>query len=291
MNKFKLTGLIAIVAFSLTSCLNKFVESDLDALYEEEATKILQYGLDNSITLTKDNSSGIYFRITKPNATGLLPSSAYEFHIAYSLKNLAGTLIGQKEAKDSVIVNYYRSNVFTGFLFSMFLLKEGEKGQFFIPSQLAYGDNPPSGVAKNEIIVAEIEMINMLTEDERIESFIKKKNYTVTYKSDQGLRVIKLSENPTADTVKTGDLVQVKYKGMFLNETAFDNGATPFSFTIGSNSSIKGFEAGILKLRKGEKAKLVFPSSLGYGTTGSGSSIPPYTPLLFDVELSKINGN
>ncbi|MBK6976846.1 MAG: FKBP-type peptidyl-prolyl cis-trans isomerase [Cytophagaceae bacterium] len=83
-------------------------------------------------------------------------------------------------------------------------------------------------------------------------------------------------------------MVQVKYKGMFLNETAFDNGA---NFTIGSNSSIKGFEAGILKLRKGEKAKLVFPSSLGYGTTGSGSSIPPYTPLLFDVELSKINGN
>ncbi|MBK6976847.1 MAG: hypothetical protein IPH28_06770 [Cytophagaceae bacterium] len=53
-------------------------------------------------------------------------------------------------------------------------MKEGEKGQFFIPSQLAYGDNPPSS-CKNEIIVAEIEMINMLTEDERIESFIKKK--------------------------------------------------------------------------------------------------------------------
>ncbi|MCA0365465.1 MAG: FKBP-type peptidyl-prolyl cis-trans isomerase [Bacteroidetes bacterium] len=290
MNKLKISGLIAVLAFSLTSCLNKFVETDLDALYQEESTKILQYGLDNGITLTKDDKSGIYYRVLKTNATGLLPSSAYEFHIAYSLKTLNGTLIGQKEAKDSVIVNYYLSNVFPGLIYSLFLLKEGEKGQFFIPSQLAYAENPPSGVAKNEIIVAEIEVLDLMTEDERIESYIKKKNLKVSYKSDQGLRVIKLSENPTADTVKTGDLVQIKYKGMFLSEVAFDNGNTPFSFSIGSNSSIAGFEAGIVKLRKGEKAKLLIPSALGYGSKGT-TGIPPYSPLLFDVELQKINGN
>jgi FKBP-type peptidyl-prolyl cis-trans isomerase len=90
--------------------------------------------------------------------------------------------------------------------------------------------------------------------------------------------------------VKTGDLVQIKYKGMFLSEVAFDNGNTPFSFSIGSNSSIAGFEAGIVKLRKGEKAKLLIPSALGYGSKGT-TGIPPYSPLLFDVELQKINGN
>jgi FKBP-type peptidyl-prolyl cis-trans isomerase len=77
---------------------------------------------------------------------------------------------------------------------------------------------------------------------------------------------------------------------MFLSEVAFDNGNTPFSFSIGSNSSIAGFEAGIVKLRKGEKAKLLIPSALGYGSKGT-TGIPPYSPLLFDVELQKINGN
>ncbi|MCP9765741.1 hypothetical protein EGI31_22630 [Lacihabitans soyangensis] len=50
-----------------------------------------------------------------------------------------------------------------------------------------------------------------------------------------------------------------------------------------------GIYRGISKLRKGEKARIIFPSSIGYGTNGSGS-IPPYTPLIFDIEVLTVNG-
>jgi FKBP-type peptidyl-prolyl cis-trans isomerase len=74
---------------------------------------------------------------------------------------------------------------------------------------------------------------------------------------------------------------------MFLSETSFDSGS--FSVVIGSNSTIAGFSEGISKLKKGEKAKIILPSTIGYGSKGSGS-IPPFTPLIFDIEILTVNG-
>lgn len=54
-----------------------------------------------------------------------------------------------------------------------------------------------------------------------------------------------------------------------------------------SSSVIDGFAYGLKKMHKFEKASFIFYSALGYGATGSGSSIPPYCPLIFDVELVK----
>jgi FKBP-type peptidyl-prolyl cis-trans isomerase len=58
---------------------------------------------------------------------------------------------------------------------------------------------------------------------------------------------------------------------------------------IGGKQVVSGFENGLTKLRVGEKALLIFPSAIGYGTTGSGATIQPYSPLLFDIEVLKVN--
>jgi FKBP-type peptidyl-prolyl cis-trans isomerase len=42
-----------------------------------------------------------------------------------------------------------------------------------------------------------------------------------------------------------------------------------------------------MMMNKGAKAKLIIPASLGYGERGAGS-IPPFTPLVFEVELVDI---
>ena len=48
---------------------------------------------------------------------------------------------------------------------------------------------------------------------------------------------------------------------------------------------IAGWDEGIQLLGVGDKARLVIPSHLGYGSNGAGGVIPPNATLIFDVEL------
>lgn len=58
--------------------------------------------------------------------------------------------------------------------------------------------------------------------------------------------------------------------------------------TAGSSSGssvISGFSKTLWEMKNGEKGVGMFYSSLGYGTGGSGSSIPGYAPLIFEIEI------
>jgi len=87
-----------------------------------------------------------------------------------------------------------------------------------------------------------------------------------------------------------GQLVYVFYEGMLLGtNTIFDaTDKEPFTFQIGNNEVIQGWDLGIPKLSLGEKARLYIRSDFGYGEQGCRSVIPPNADLLFQVELLKI---
>jgi peptidylprolyl isomerase len=81
----------------------------------------------------------------------------------------------------------------------------------------------------------------------------------------------------------------VHYTGYLTDGTKFDSSldrGEPFSFSLGVGQVIKGWDEGIALLKPGAKAKLIIPSSIGYGARNMGS-IPPFSTLIFDVELIK----
>lgn len=96
---------------------------------------------------------------------------------------------------------------------------------------------------------------------------------------------------------KDGDSVVVHYTAMFLNGTIFDSSVKrnqPLGFTLGTKRVIQGWEDGIKTMRKGSVGTFIFPSSLGYDSTGfinpkNGKYfIPPYAPLKFEIQLLDI---
>jgi FKBP-type peptidyl-prolyl cis-trans isomerase len=93
----------------------------------------------------------------------------------------------------------------------------------------------------------------------------------------------------TGATAAVGDTVSVGYSGSFLDGRVFDPGPGPITFQIGAGRVIPGFEQGIIGMRVGGRRRLTVPSSLAYGASGQGS-IPPNTPLRFDVTLVAIAG-
>lgn len=84
--------------------------------------------------------------------------------------------------------------------------------------------------------------------------------------------------------------VTVHYEGRLTNGHVFDSSYKrnqPASF--GVRQVIPGWTEGLQLMPLGSKWRLVIPPDLGYGARGAGSSIPPHSVLIFDVELLGIN--
>jgi len=108
--------------------------------------------------------------------------------------------------------------------------------------------------------------------------------------TQSGLRY-NIIEKGTGAKPEKGQTVAVHYKGMFSDEAVFDSSyqrGNPIEFPIGMGNVIAGWDEGILLLNKGDKARFVIPSDLGYGSQGAGGVIPPNATLIFDVELMDI---
>ena len=88
--------------------------------------------------------------------------------------------------------------------------------------------------------------------------------------------------------LKAGDNIIVNYTGLLTDGTKFDSSldrGEPFSFPLGAGKVIKGWDEGFQKLKVGDHATLIIPSSIGYGERGAGGVIPPGATLIFIVEV------
>ena len=117
--------------------------------------------------------------------------------------------------------------------------------------------------------------------------------------SESGLYYIELKKGKGI-TLKNGDGAKVSYTGMFVDGTVFDTSDEtvakqanlydkrrpygPMDFTVGG--LIPGFNEALLKMSEGTKAKLIIPSSIGYGD--GGGRFAPYATLIFEVEVGAI---
>jgi FKBP-type peptidyl-prolyl cis-trans isomerase FkpA len=94
--------------------------------------------------------------------------------------------------------------------------------------------------------------------------------------------------------VELGDTLTINYEGRFLNGKFFDSTVKrhqPFQFVYGTEwQVIKGLEEAIGMMREGERSLFILPSELGFGNAGSSTGvIPPFTSLIFEVEILKVS--
>lgn len=88
---------------------------------------------------------------------------------------------------------------------------------------------------------------------------------------------------------KATDSVKCHYEGRLIDGTVFDSSyrrETPAVF--GLNQVIAGWTEGVQLMAEGSKYRFFIPYNLAYGANGAGDSIPPYSALIFDVELISI---
>ena len=106
--------------------------------------------------------------------------------------------------------------------------------------------------------------------------------------TDSGLqyRVIK---NGEGSKPAAADMVTVHYHGTLPDGTVFDSSyerGEPVTFPL--NRVIAGWSEALQLMKEGDKWQLYVPSRLAYGPQGAGGQIGPHQPLLFEVELIKV---
>ena len=85
------------------------------------------------------------------------------------------------------------------------------------------------------------------------------------------------------------DKVRCHYEGRLVDGTLFDSSiqrGEPAVF--GVNQVIAGWVEALQLMSEGDKWKLCIPYNLGYGEQGAGGAIPPYSTLVFEVELLEV---
>lgn len=90
---------------------------------------------------------------------------------------------------------------------------------------------------------------------------------------------------------KASDSVLVHYKGTLLSGKQFDSSydrGEPITLTL--DRVIPGWTEGMQLMQSGSKYKFFIPYTLAYGERGAGPDIPPYSTLIFEIELLKVNG-
>lgn len=114
-------------------------------------------------------------------------------------------------------------------------------------------------------------------------------------KSKQGVMVspsglqYKVTQEGKGAKPDANDRVTVHYHGTTIDGKVFDSSVErgqPATFLL--NQVIPGWTEGLQLLKEGGKATLYIPQSLAYGARGAGGAIAPYSALVFEVELIKV---
>lgn len=139
-------------------------------------------------------------------------------------------------------------------------------------------------------------------EPEEIAAYVKDNGITAK-PNENGLYVI-VKKKGTGAKVAAGRTVAVDYSGRLLDGTLFDSSVEsvakeggiyqqgriyePLSYVVGQMGLIRGWEDGIMGQPAGSELQLIIPSALGYGPQGAGQMIPPYSALVFDINIVSV---
>ena len=101
-----------------------------------------------------------------------------------------------------------------------------------------------------------------------------------------GLKYQVLKHGTGTTSPKATDTVKVHYHGTLLDGMVFDSSVQrgePLTFPL--NAVIPGWTEGLQLMKVGDKFKFERPAGLAYGAEGRPPTIPPNSPLVFEVEL------
>lgn len=285
-------GLAAGFAFLQWSCQPEEGEAYSTRKLTENKADIEAYLQRQGLTAQRTEND-LYYVVSTTNPNGQKPQTGDEIRFHFVKYRLDGIVVDSTTTASParLIYDAYGYTLAPGIIEGVQLLKEGETATLFLPYNLQNTNQgtlllPAFSPARYVVRVTSVR-----TETEQITDYLTANKLTDKFETtSSGLRFYRTATYADSAQVKTGQTVTMKYTGKLLDGTQFDS-STNFNFKPGEGQVVKGYEEAALKMRVGEKATVIMPSAVAYGVQGSFNqntrqyTIPPYTPLVFDIEI------
>lgn len=172
------------------------------------------------------------------------------------------------------------NEVIKGWTEGVQLMVVGEKRRFWIPSDLAYGDQ--GRVSGN--LTFDVELLEIIKPPAAPKDLIAPADAEETA-SGLKSKVLKAGEGdatPGPEDVVTAQFSGWKADGEFLTTTT--RNPQPAQFKV-DELNIKGWAEGLQLMKKGEKRRFWIPAALAFGKEGEAPEGAPAGDLIFDFEL------
>lgn len=228
-------------------------------------------------------ASGLASKVLQAGKGGEKPTAADTVTVHYSGWTTDGKLF-DSSVKRGQPASFPLNGVIKGWTEGVQLMEKGEKRRFWIPANLAYGENPGGG-RPGGMLVFDVELLDIKSAPKAPEDVAKAPDDAEKTASGIASRVIKKGTGTTHP--KATDQVKVHYSGWTTDGKLFDSSVQrgePIVFPL--DQVIPGWTEGVQLMVEGEKRRLWIPAKLAYG-----ENPPPGAPagtLVFDVELLQI---
>ncbi len=231
-------------------------------------------------------ASGLASKVLQSGTGSEKPAAADTVTVHYSGWTTDGRLF-DSSVKRGQPASFPLNAVIKGWTEGLQLMVVGEKRRFWIPANLAYGENPGGG-RPGGLLVFDVELLSIkaapkppaVPEDVAAAPAGAEKTA-----SGIASRVLVKGQGKTHP--KATDQVEVHYSGWTTDGELFDSSVMRGeTIVFPLNQVIPGWTEGVQLMVEGEKRRLWIPAQLAYGTNP-----PPGAPagtLVFDVELIQI---
>jgi peptidylprolyl isomerase len=264
----------------------------------DNAAKSEKFLADNATKAgVKTTASGLQYEILAEGpAAGVSPNATDLVDVHYVGTLIDGTEFDSSRARGAA-ARFPLNQVIPGWTEGVQLMSEGDRFRFFVPPELAYGEQgtPGGPIGPNQALIFDVELIKVTSADRNLEAatkFLAENAKKAGVKSTpSGLQYEVLTEGKAGGKKPTdASKVSVHYEGKLVNGAVFDSSyarGEPIEFPL--NAVIPGWTEGVQLMSEGDKFRLYIPPALGYGAQGTpGGPIGPNEALIFEVELLKV---
>lgn len=230
--------------------------------------------------------SGLASKVLQAGKGETKPAAADTVTVHYSGWTTDGKLFDSSVKRGSP-TSFPLNGVIKGWTEGLQLMVEGEKRRFWIPADLAYGENPGGG-RPGGLLVFDVELLGIKAAPKApdVPEDVAAAPESAA-KTDSGIASRVLTKGTGTTHPKATDQVKVHYSGWTTDGKLFDSSILrnePIVFPL--NQVIPGWTEGVQLMVEGEKRRLWIPAKLAYGDSPPAGA--PAGTLVFDVELLEI---